>query len=89
VVLLLQYSTSKNKKETMAKNSRDRMEFEGDVIASSNDKFKVKVNDTFIVLCTLSGRIRKNSVKILTGDRVKIEVSTYDTSQGRITYRLK
>lgn len=73
----------------MAKNSRDRMEFEGDVIDSSKGKFKVKVSDTLIVMCTLSGKIRKHSVKILTGDRVRIEVSEYDTSQGRITYRLK
>jgi len=73
----------------MGRNSRDRMEFEGEVIDSSKGKFQVKVDDTFVVLCTLSGRIRKHSVKILLGDKVRIEVSEYDTSQGRITYRLK
>jgi translation initiation factor IF-1 len=68
---------------------RDRLEFEGEVIESNKGKFKVKVTDTYTVLCTLSGKIRMNSVKILLGDRVKIEVSEYDTSQGRIIYRIK
>jgi len=69
--------------------NRDRVEFEGDVIDSSKGKFKVKVSETYVVMCTLSGKIRQNSVKILLGDRVKIEVSEYDTSMGRITYRMK
>lgn len=68
---------------------RDRLEFEGEVVESNKGKFKVKVSDNYSVLCTLSGKIRMNSVKILLGDRVKIEVSEYDTSQGRIVYRIK
>jgi translation initiation factor IF-1 len=68
---------------------RDRLEFEGEVIESNKGKFKVKVNDNYTVMCTLSGKIRMNSVKILLGDRVKIEVSEYDTTQGRIVYRIK
>lgn len=68
---------------------RDRLEFEGEVIESNKGKFKVKVSESYSVLCTLSGKIRMNSVKILLGDRVKIEVSEYDTSQGRIVYRIK
>jgi translation initiation factor IF-1 len=70
-------------------NNRDRLEFEGLVVDSSKGKFKVKVNDNMFVLCTLSGKIRQNSVKILIGDRVTVEVSEYDTTQGRITYRHK
>lgn len=73
----------------MAKNSRDRLEFEGEVVDSNNGKFHVRVNNEYIVMCTLSGKIRKNSVKILNGDRVRVEVSMYDTTQGRIVYRLK
>lgn len=68
---------------------RDRLEFEGEVIDSNKGKFKVKVNENYTVMCTLSGKIRMNSVRILLGDRVKIEVSEYDTSQGRIVYRIK
>lgn len=65
------------------------MEFEGEVIDSNKGKFKVKVTDNYSVLCTLSGKIRTNSVRILLGDKVKIEVSEYDPSQGRIVYRIK
>lgn len=70
-------------------NNRDRLEFEGEVIDANKGKFNVKVNDQLSVLCTLSGKIRLNSVKILIGDKVKIEVSEYDTTKGRITYRNK
>lgn len=72
----------------MVKESKG-LEFEGEIIEASNSKFKVKVSDNFIVLCTLSGKIRQNSVRILLGDKVKICVGEYDTSQGRIIYRLK
>ena len=68
---------------------RDRLEMEGVVIDSNKGKFKVKVNDNYTVMCSLSGKIRMNSVKILLGDKVRIEVSEYDTSQGRIVYRIK
>lgn len=68
---------------------RDRIELEGVVAESNKGQFKVKVNDNLTVLCTLAGKIRVNSVKILVGDHVKIEVSEYDTSRGRIVYRKK
>lgn len=71
------------------KSSRDRLEFEGEVVDANKGKFKVRISDNYTVLCTLSGKIRQNSVKILMGDRVKVEVSEYDTTQGRITYRIK
>ena len=69
--------------------NRDRIEFDGNVIDSNKGKFKVQVNDNYTVLCTLSGKIRQNSVKILIGDKVTIEVGQYDPSQGRIIYRHK
>jgi translation initiation factor IF-1 len=69
--------------------NRDRLELQGEVVDANKGKFKVKVNDALIVLCTLSGKIRVNSVKILIGDKVTVEVSEYDTSQGRIIYRHK
>jgi len=70
-------------------NDRSRMEFEGTVVDANKGKFKVKVNDDMFILCTLSGKIRMNSVKILVGDNVRVEVSEYDTTQGRIVYRNK
>lgn len=68
---------------------RSRIELEGEVVDANKSKFKVKVSENLTVLCTLSGKIRQNSVRILMGDRVKIEVSEYDTTQGRIVYRIK
>ena len=68
---------------------RDRIELEGVVIDSNKGKFKVEVDQNMVVLCSLSGKIRQNSVRILVGDRVKIEISEYDTTQGRIVYRIK
>lgn len=71
------------------RDDRARLEFEGTVTDANKGKFKVEVSDNLTVLCTLSGKIRMNSVKILVGDRVRIEVSEYDTTQGRIVYRNK
>jgi translation initiation factor IF-1 len=68
---------------------RERIELEGTVVDANKGKFKVKISDDMNVLCTLSGKIRMNSVKILVGDRVTVEVSEYDTTQGRIVYRHK
>jgi translation initiation factor IF-1 len=70
-------------------SDRDRLEFEGVVIDSNKGKFKVQVSENYSVLCTLSGKIRTNSVRILLGDKVRIEVSEYDPTQGRIVYRIK
>jgi len=73
----------------MNEEKRLRIELEGEVVDANKGKFKVKINDNLTVLCSLSGKIRKNSVRILMGDRVKVEVSEYDTTQGRIVYRMK
>jgi translation initiation factor IF-1 len=68
---------------------RDRIECEGDVIESNKSIFKVKVSEGHVVTATLSGRIRENSVKIVVGDRVTVEVSPYDLNKGRIVFRHK
>ena len=64
--------------------------FEGKVIKSlPNTLFKVKLDGLDkTVLCYLSGRMRKNYIKILPGDRVKLELTKYDLNRGRIVYRL-
>jgi translation initiation factor IF-1 len=55
-----------------------------------NAFFKVQINDTdHMVLATISGRMRRNRIRILMGDRVDIELSPYDLTKGRITYRHK
>lgn len=67
----------------------NKLEFEGVVEEFSKDKFNVRINENYVVLATLSGKIRQNAVRILAGDTVKIEVSPYDPSKGRIVYRVK
>jgi len=69
--------------------SDEKLEFEGEVIDANKGKFKVKISENYTILATLSGKIRQNSVRILVGDKVKVIVSEYDTTQGRITYRNK
>ena len=55
-----------------------------------NAFFKVQVDGTeHIVLAQISGKMRKNRIRILVGDRVSVEMSPYDMSRGRITYRYK
>jgi translation initiation factor IF-1 len=51
--------------------------------------FKVELENRHRVLAHVSGKMRKNFIRILTGDRVLIELSPYDLSRGRITYRYK
>ena len=54
-----------------------------------NTLFRVEVNGGNNVLCHLSGKMRMHFIKILPGDRVKIEMTEYDKTKGRITYRYK
>ncbi len=68
----------------------DNIEAEGVVTEClRNAMFKVKLSNGHIVLCTISGKIRMHYIKILEGDTVKIEMSPYDITKGRITYRNK
>ena len=52
-----------------------------------NTLFRVELEDGSLVLCHLSGKMRVNFIKILPGDRVRIEMTPYDKAKGRITYR--
>lgn len=72
------------------KPKEDVIEVEGEVIeALPGTMFKVKLDGSnHEVLASLSGKLRKFYIRILLGDRVKIELSPYDLSRGRITYRL-
>ncbi len=62
---------------------------EGEVIENlPNTLFKVQLDEgEKVILCYLSGKMRKNYIKILPGDRVKIELTPYDLNRGRIVYR--
>ena len=59
------------------------------VDAQPNAMFKVKLENGFEVLAHISGKIRMNYIRILPGDRVKVELSPYDLTRGRITWREK
>ena len=78
----------KNRREK--KNPREaKVTFEGLVTeALPNGMFRVRLENDTIILGYISGKIRSSSIRILMGDRVKIEVSRYDSSKGRIIYRL-
>ena len=68
----------------------DSIEFEGVVIdVLPNTKFKVQLSNGHIITAHLSGKLRMNAIRILNGDRVTVEVSVYDLSKGRITWRVK
>nr|YP_010253689.1 translational initiation factor 1 [Aristolochia delavayi]QTZ18065.1 translational initiation factor 1 [Aristolochia delavayi] len=54
-----------------------------------NGMFRVRLDNEDLILGYVSGRIRRSFIRILTGDRVKIEVSRYDSTRGRIIYRLR
>lgn len=69
---------------------QDLIEVEGIVSDSlPGDKFKVKLENGHEVLAHISGKIRKNSIRILVGDAVSLEMTPYDLNQGRITFRKK
>jgi len=70
--------------------SKETIEFEGTIVESlPNAMFKVKLENEHMVLAHISGKIRKNFIKILPGDKVKVELTPYDLTRGRIVYRLK
>ncbi|MCH5185580.1 MAG: translation initiation factor IF-1 [Oscillospiraceae bacterium] len=68
----------------------DVMELEGTVVETlPNAMFKVELENGHQILAHISGKLRMNFIKILPGDRVKIEMSPYDLTRGRITWRSK
>ena len=71
-------------------SKEDNIEVEGVVVEClRNAMFKVRLSNGHVVLCTISGKIRVHYIKILVGDTVKLEMSPYDLTKGRITYRHK
>ena len=68
--------------------AKDVIELEG-IESMPNAMFRVKLENDHEILAHISGKIRKNFIRILPGDRVKVEMTPYDLSRGRITFRLK
>ena len=73
----------------MCQEKQNLIEMKGVVFQSlSNGMFRVKLENGFLILAYVSGKIRRNYIRILLGDRVTVELSPYDLTRGRIIYRL-
>jgi translation initiation factor IF-1 len=81
---------SLRERETIARMGKDAIEVEGTVSeVLPNATFKVELENGHEILAYLSGKMRKFYIRVLEGDRVKCEMSPYDLTRGRITYRYK
>tara|TARA_R110002073_G_scaffold1045_6_gene7601 strand:+ start:689 stop:943 length:255 start_codon:yes stop_codon:yes gene_type:complete len=68
----------------------DHIEFEGTVIDTMpNTTFRVELENGHVVTAHISGKMRKNYIRILTGDKVTVQLTPYDLSKGRIVYRAR
>jgi translation initiation factor IF-1 len=68
----------------------DHIEMDGVVLETlPNTMFRVQLENGHVITAHISGRMRKNYIRILTGDKVKVEMTPYDLSKGRITFRQK
>ena len=89
---------SKNKSKPEPKAKEEALVVEGVVVESLKGKFRVQIvpegeepeteNKKQLVLAYLAGKLRKNFIKIVPGDKVRVEISPYDLTRGRITYRM-
>lgn len=68
----------------------EQIELEGVIVETlPNTMFRVKLDNDHVITAHISGKMRKFYIRILTGDRVKVEMSPYDLTKGRITFRMK
>ena len=78
------------KKESITLAKEEAIEVEGEILeALPNAQFKVKLENGLEILAHVSGKIRMHYIRILPGDKVKVQISPYDLTKGRITYRYK
>jgi translation initiation factor IF-1 len=76
--------------ERLMAKTDEKIEVEGEITeALPSTMFRVQIDSGHSVLATISGKMRKNYIRILPGDKVKVELSAYDLSRGRITYRYR
>jgi translation initiation factor IF-1 len=68
----------------------DVIEMEGEILDTlPNTMFRVKLENGHVITAHISGKMRKNYIRILTGDKVKVELTPYDLTKGRIVYRAR
>lgn len=82
-------SKKNRKKSSLSEKKKEFFEVEGVVVESlPNAQFRVKLDNGIIITAYLSGKMRMNYIRVVEGDRVKVEISPYDLEKGRITYRI-
>jgi len=78
------------KRQPQRKASKEAIEAEGTVVeALPNAMFRVELENGYLVLAHISGKMRMYYIRIVLGDRVKLELSPYDPNRGRIVYRYR
>src|SRR3970040_424133 len=83
-----QFASFNNEEYTFYMAKEDQIELEGTVIETlPNTMFRVELENGHVVTAHISGKMRKNYIRILTGDSVTVELTPYDLSKGRIIYR--
>jgi translation initiation factor IF-1 len=77
------------KESSVTLNAKDFIEMQGEVVElMPAASFKVALENGHEILAHLSGKMRMNKIRLLPGDKVKLQISPYDLTKGRITYRL-
>ncbi len=83
-------SCRKRKESVLPKSKEDAIVLEGTIVESlPNAMFRVELENGHSVLGHISGKMRRHYIRILPGDRVQVELTPYDLTRGRITYRYK
>jgi translation initiation factor IF-1 len=89
-VLLWGHPVPTNKETTLAQPKEDAIVLEGTILESlPNAMFRVELENGHKVLAHISGKMRMHYIRILPGDKVQVELTPYDLTRGRITYRFK
>lgn len=71
------------------KQKEEEIVLEGVILEATRGNFRVQINDSHVVLARLAGKLRHRFIRIVQGDKVKVAVSPYDLTKGRIIYREK
>ena len=88
--MIIFFTFFRYRSETLKQEKQNQIEMQGVVTQClSNGMFRVKLENGFQILAHLSGKIRKNYIRILLGDTITVELSPYDLTRGRIVYRQK
>ena len=81
---------SRNRREVVIAEKEEKIEMEGEIIeALRNRMFRLRLDNGHVMIGYTSGRMKRYRIRMLLGDRVRVEVSPYDLDRGRIVYRMQ